>query len=363
MENRGQVDVIHFDFTKAFDKMPHSLLLKKLSSLGLNESIIKWLGSYLKSRTFVIRFEGHISEECFRASSGVPQGSSLGPLLFVIFIDDIKNFISAKFQVYADDLKIYHQINNITDCEVLQRNVNRVVQWAKANHMPLNLNKTKHICLSRKTNTLIHTFTIDGIEVRTVNSVRDLGILFDEKLYFNDHINHVVGRARRDLGLVLWMSRHFADASTCVLLYKSLVRSHLEYASVAWNSERACTSSLVEGVQNRFLNWLRYRFPKFANRGKDDIRRELDLPLLEHRRTYFDLVFFHRNLHGKLPICTPIGIRQQISTRFPRKFITPIGKTITPIPRCTSVAVQYDQQLDFWQEEHLFRQDVLNKIK
>lgn len=264
--------------------------------------------------------------------------------------------------MYADDLKIYQTITCKSDQESLRQNIDKVVAWSSSNHLPINIGKTKHITFSRKSEILSFNYSINNRAISSVDLVEDLGVKIDNRLYFTEHIKNIVSRARRNLGLVLWLSRKFRSVTTCTLLFTSLVRSQLEYAVVVWNSNRAFTANLIEGVQNRFINWIRYKFSDFGGFSKSDVRIQLNISLLSTRRSIFDMLHFHRNLHGKLPICVPVGIRPHRITRAPRSFVTSLGTTISPIERCSTMAVKLELSLDFWSEEDKFKKDLIEAL-
>lgn len=149
-EGQVQMDVIYFDFQKAFDKVSHCILLHKLRKFGLDESLIVWFALYLTNKTFSMKFSGEISLEVYRVTSGVPQGSNLGRLLLIIFINDISEGIDCGIALYADDVKPFQAINNFNDNLILQTNIVRIVDWANTNEMPLNLKKTVQVSFTRK---------------------------------------------------------------------------------------------------------------------------------------------------------------------------------------------------------------------
>jgi hypothetical protein len=152
--SQGQFDSVYFDLSQAFDKVPHTLLLDKLNNFGLSSFYVNWFQSYLSNRSSLVRILGKISSS-FSVLSGVPQGSILGPLLFTIFINDISAKINhSKFLLSSDDLKIYRNIKSAEDCKALQVDIEAVQQWCSENCMELNIQKTKMIYLTRKTNSI-----------------------------------------------------------------------------------------------------------------------------------------------------------------------------------------------------------------
>ncbi|XP_022196701.2 uncharacterized protein LOC111054047 [Nilaparvata lugens] len=129
---------------------------------------------------------------------------------------------------------------------------------------------------TRKTVPLIATYEIEGEDVRRVNSVQDLGVQFDPKLLFTSHVENVVAKARKKLGIMRWISRDFQNANTLMCLYTALVSSHLKYASVIWNRDRLCTSVMLKGIQRKFV---KYSMRRFIPGSEDSSYRELCLAI------------------------------------------------------------------------------------
>jgi hypothetical protein len=151
---QGQFDSVYFDLSQAFDKVPHTLLLDKLSNFGLSPFYVNWFQSYLSNRSSFVRILGKFSSS-FSVSSGVPLGSTLGPLLFNILINDISvKMYHSRFLLFADDLKICRNIKSAEDCKTLKVDIDAVQQWCSENGMELNIQKTKIISFTRKTNSI-----------------------------------------------------------------------------------------------------------------------------------------------------------------------------------------------------------------
>lgn len=150
VENGLQTDVLYTDFVKAFDKVNHRLLIYKLKMLGFHSNMLNWIASYLSDRMLFVKIENCISDP-FKASYGVPQGSHLGPLLFLLFINDIPTlFKFCNVLLYADDLKIYSIVQNLNDCILFQNDIDSFLQWCKFNGMELNFSKCIVLTISQK---------------------------------------------------------------------------------------------------------------------------------------------------------------------------------------------------------------------
>jgi len=140
--------VIIIDFSKAFDLVPHDRLLKKIAASGMESRVVLWIREFLRGRTQRVRVGRHYSEEV-RVTSGVPQGSVLGPILFLTYINDISTNIKSKIRLLADDCIIYRKVQNIKDVEKLQDDLDRLGEWAEVNEMLINPNKSKAISFTR----------------------------------------------------------------------------------------------------------------------------------------------------------------------------------------------------------------------
>lgn len=156
-----KVHSIYTDFSKAFDRVNHTVLIAKLNNYGVEGTALEWLHSYLADRFLQVRVDGYLSEE-YVATSGVPQGSHLGPLLFNIFINDIVNNIQSECLLYADDLKIYRTISNDSDIRLLQKDIDMLSTWCTNNKLDLNAKKCAAVSYSRAHNNIITSYKLNG---------------------------------------------------------------------------------------------------------------------------------------------------------------------------------------------------------
>ena len=149
LDQQGQVDVVYTDFRKAFDTIDIDVTLNKLRNIGMNENVINLMNSYLKGRTHYVFYKGCRSIP-YEPTSGVPQGSNLGPLLFLIFINDLPIGMRTNLLMFADDVKLFTKVTNVNDCLELQRDVDRLSNWCKNNLLELNIEKCKVVTYTRK---------------------------------------------------------------------------------------------------------------------------------------------------------------------------------------------------------------------
>jgi hypothetical protein len=218
---------------------------------------VNWFQSYLSNRSFG-RILGKISSS-FSVLSGVPQGSTLRPLLFNIFINNLPAKINhSKFLLFADDLKIYQNIKCAEDCKSLQ--VDAVQQWCSENGMEPNIQKTKIISFTRKINSIHFKYFVKSVLILRAECIKDLGVMLDSKLYFRCHVDFVHFHALRTLGLIHFITYYLSSSDSLVVLSIALIRSKLEYASVVWSMLTLTDSNQIENIQRKFANLCYYRF-------------------------------------------------------------------------------------------------------
>lgn len=212
---------------KSHKKGPHKnrfecILIKKLDVYGIKGNLLRWFASYLSNRTQYVSFNGYKSHLIIPAS-GVPQGSILGPLLFVLFINDLGSGLSSYYLLYADDLKIFRKISDANDCRILQTDLNRIVEWCNANCLHLNIEKCNMISFTRKRAVTTFNYDINGKTLRRASTVKDLGILFDSKLKFDEHIEQISCKSYKMLGFLIRCCKGFRNPNTLISLYIIIV--------------------------------------------------------------------------------------------------------------------------------------------
>lgn len=251
--NRKQTDVIYTDFSKAFDKVNHNLLLFKLDNMGFSNSLVKWISTYLKGRTQCVKFRSSFSNK-INVTSGVPQGSHLGPLLFILFINDLPTAIQhSNSLMYADDVKLFLSFNNPYDQHLLQNDINRFSKWCKINLMDLNIKKCKYMIFTRLL-PFNGNYMINNTALELVEYFNDLGIYLDKHLDFKAHISLTINKASGVLGFIKRWSKEFSDPYTTKQLYTTLVRPILEYGSVIWDLNTKFTQILLSRFKNSFCS-------------------------------------------------------------------------------------------------------------
>ena len=202
----------------------------KLWNISIRGSLFKWLQSYLVDRRYAVCIHGGCSK-FFAVSSGVPQGSSLGPILFAIFVNDLARVLrSRKALLYTDDAKVFRAVNSPLDCTGPQCDLDVFVEWSVLNGLSLNTDKCT-VTSSRSLNKTAFNYTINGRPLSRVSSVKNLGVLFDDDCSFTSYIEPIFNKAVRKLGFIKKTTVDFKLASTIIYLYKSLVMPLLTYCS------------------------------------------------------------------------------------------------------------------------------------
>ena len=239
LERGQEIGAVFFDYRKAFDSVPHRPLLEKLENIGFNNHILRWITDYLTSRSQTVVVNGESSQSA-PVLSGVPQGSVLGPLLFLIYINDLTDINiedGAKITLYADDVLLFRIINSPEDFVALQEDIDKIGSWSCANFLTLNRTKCKYIIVSRKTNlsTPSSPLLLEGHPLDQVEMFQYLGVLLSHDLTWGEHVQSTCKKARKILGLLYRRFYNNAPGNSLLQLYLSLVRPHLDYASAVWS--------------------------------------------------------------------------------------------------------------------------------
>ena len=290
--DRGfETRTIALDISKAFDKVWHAGLLHKLTSYGISGKVFAIVKSFLSDRSLKVVINGQASE-ARSINAGVPQGSLLGPTLFLLFINDLpKHIISSLVTIYADDTTLYGSTSvSVSDQKLatdLSDDLEHVVQWGKTWLVSFNASKTKLVSFHHhQTDPGFHPVVMDASTLsESVHLDRLLGLKLTQDLKWNSYISSIASEASKMIGS-LYRSRKYLTPSAILYLYKSQIRPRMEYCCHIWAG--ACKSSLssLDRVQRR-LRWL--------------IGEELfnTLQPLSHRRDVASLSLFYRYFHGR----------------------------------------------------------------
>lgn len=296
----GQIDSIYTDFAKAFDKVNHRVLMNKLDQFPINNCIKSWIYSFLTNRQQIVCVYGSKSN-AIRPTSSVPQGCILSPLLFSLFINDLPTNISSSILLFADDCKIFRLIKSIEDCRTLQNDITKLTIWCNENKLLLNANKCSVVSFTRRTVGTFEYFSykINNTTLNRNRVIKDLGILFDEKLSFSNHVKSIVTRASKSMGFICRSLKPFTIMKTHTTLFNTYVRSILEYGSPIWNPYYDKYTRIIENVQRKFTRILCYKFG-IPRETYEERLISLNMQSLYTRRLYFDETLLYKIVVKKL---------------------------------------------------------------
>ena len=253
LASKHNMDIIMLDYAKAFDKINHSILLFKLKKLGISGNIGRWIGNFLLNRTQRVTVDGHLSTPS-AVTSGVPQGTILGPVLFLVYIADIgDNLKKSTIASYADDSKVHIIIKEIKDGLDLQIDVETLYNWTTKNLMEFNTTKFEVLKIgdNKDLKESIVYKTPEGEIIPETELTTDLGLNFNNKGNFGDHIQIKTSKAKQMSGYIL---RTFVirNPQPMLTLFKSLVLPHIEYCCIIWNPHTQKEINLLESVQRHY---------------------------------------------------------------------------------------------------------------
>ena len=278
------VDIIYYDFSKAFDKVSIPKLLHKLYAYGVRGNLHRWIKSWLTGRRQRTTINGQYSTWA-EVLSGVPQGSVLGPLLFIVYIDDIYECAVDidKITKFADDTKTANKSREPADRLKLQECIDNMYRWAQNWCMEFNIPKCKILHLGF--NNPGHIYTMNGIPIDVVDHEKDIGIHITKSLKPSDHCAKAAGTG---MGVLFQLLRsfHYRDRKVFVNLYKTYVRPHLEFSSPVWNPWLKKDIETIEKVQQKFVR----NITSLKTGTYEEKLSELKLLKLEDRRFYLDML-------------------------------------------------------------------------
>ena len=286
--------IAYIDFQRAFDSVSHEKLIHKLNSYGISGNLLHWIKNFLTSRSQTVRIGSAFSNSC-PVSSGIPQGSVLGPILFILFVNEIADPFgqSVKSKLFADNIKIYSNISDLSSAMNFQVHLDLINSWSKPWQLPIAHSKCNlfqigsHFRLSPSYN-----FKLDNIEIARTKTVIDLGIHFDENVKFISHIHEISKRANQRANLIhrTFLSK---NSHSLVKAYKVYVLPLLEFNSIIWSPSQIGLINTVESVQRDFTK----RLLGLNTVSYADRLTILNLQSLEHRRLICDLVACYNIVH------------------------------------------------------------------
>jgi hypothetical protein len=280
LENGKQTDVLVMDFSKAFDRVNHSLLLHKLQRYGVQGTTHAWISSFLRDRRQSVVVDGS-SSPFVDVRSGVPQGSVLGPCLFLAYINDLPEKLASPSKLFADDTAVYRMVSCAQDQAQLQQDLHRMAEWEKSWDMEFHPAKCQCLPITRSRKPLHHSYVLHGHTLETVTSVKYLGVTIQREISWDEHIINICSKANQVLG---FLRRNLKICATRVKerAYKALVRPLLEYSSSVWDPYTQKNIDKIEAVQRRAARFVLNRFRNTSS--VSNMLETLGWPTLESRR-------------------------------------------------------------------------------
>ena len=300
IQDRHSVTVAYIDFSKAFDTVCHKKLFVRLASYGIGGNLLEWLCQFFCARSHQTRVGSSLSSSA-ELLSGVVQGSGIGPLMFLLFINELAELLESMgitVKLFADDIKAYVRVVGNCDADRLQYALELLASWIDIWQLTISVEKCcimniGHLCLP------VRDFKIKDCMLSTVTSCRDLGVIVSNNLKPSTHIGQMVAKAHQRAGAILrcFVSR---DVKLLVKAFTVYVRPLVEYNSVVWSPCSIQDIMHVERVQRRFTKAL----PGFKTLSYSSRLKKLDLPSLEKRRLHSDLIMCYKIIFGIVNICT-----------------------------------------------------------
>ena len=305
IDSGGTIDAVYMDFMKAFDKVLHVRLLKKLESYGIGGDLLKWISSFLtglKQRVWV----GSATSEWTAVTSGIPQGSVLGPILFVIYINDLPEALKndSKAVMYADDTKVFRRTDTDTPNrqQKLQEDLDALYHWSETWQLRFHPDKCKILYLGNRPPEdmpKLHLYVREDNDSLKESSLeetvsgKDIGVIIDNRLSFREQIDTKATKANTIMGIIRRTFAHM-DKNTFMQLYRSMVRPHLEVSKSVWIPHQKQDIETLEQVQKRATQYI----PGFKELPYDQRLRLLGLPTLTYRRVRGDMIEAYKIISG-----------------------------------------------------------------
>lgn len=302
LSSRNQMDMVLLDFSKAFDKVPHQRLLRKLDFYGIRSNTLGWIQSFLDKRTQQVIIEGTHSSPA-SVYSGVPQGTVLGPLLFLCYINDLPEAVSfSNTRLFADDALLYRTIRNKEDQARLQQDLDSLAKWEQLWQMDFNPDKCSTLRMTANKELKTQTsYTLHSQTLENVTSAKYLGVSLTHNLSWGQHIDAVVAKGNQTVG---FLRRNFRDCTAEVrkATYQTMARPVLEYASTVWDPHTKEDTQSLEKVQRRAARYVCNNYADRTPGAVTGMLQQLQWDSLELRRQRNRLGMLYKIENGLVDI-------------------------------------------------------------
>ena len=298
LDKGQQTDVLIMDFAKAFDKVNHSLLTHKLHNYGISGSVNRWIRNWLEGRTQTVVLEGQRSRSV-SVDSGVPQGSVLGPSLFLYYINDLQENLNSTVRLFADDTIAYLTVTPKDKGKLLQEDLDKLAKWEELWCMKFHPDKCNVVQVTNRRTPIPTSYNLHGHTLEAVTSAKYLGVTIQNNLKWDSHINNIADKANRTLG---FLRRNLRVSSRKIKsqAYFGLVRPQLEYAATVWDPHTQCNINRLEQIQRRAARYVTSRHRNTSS--VSDMLNTLQWKSLEQRRKEARLCMFYKIDRGLVAI-------------------------------------------------------------
>ncbi len=303
--------IIILDFQKAFDKVPHQRLLHKLDHSGVRGNTHRWITSWLTDRYQRVVLDGSVSAQVLVAS-GVPQGTVLGPLLFLTYINDISCELTSTIRLFADDALLYRPISTREDSAMLQRDINILADWTRTWQMSFNAKKCHVLSIQRGKRIKMQDYLMEGSLLTSVDHHPYLGVELSQDMSWKEHTNRVKTKTTRVLNLVRRNFTRGTTVNTRDIIYKSLVRPHMEYCSNVWDPYNKKEIDQLEAVQNKAARFVLQRHSR--TESVTAMKQQLEWQSLQERRFVNRQKVLYKTIHDQHALKMPSHVSRPALT-------------------------------------------------
>ena len=298
LDKKHQHDLIVLDCSKALDRVPHQRLLRKFDHYGVRGNTFDWIRALLTHRTQQVTVEGATSYSV-GVLSGVPQGTVVGPLLFLVFINDLPDCVQSKIRLFADDCILYIRKTNQNDSTILQDDLNSLAEWEKKWGMTFHPEKCSAIRVTRSRNPISSNYSLKGHTLEMEDSTRYLGVELQSNMSWNRHMDQTVKKANSTLGFLRRKLR-VSNEETKLAAYFSMVRPILEYSSTIWSPYTKDYIHKIKMVQRRAARYVTSRYRNTSS--VTSMIEHLEWESLEARRAKHQLIMLFKFIHDLVDI-------------------------------------------------------------
>ena len=302
LEHGTSVCSVFLDLKKAFDSVPHRPLLNTLATLNLPSHLLCWIHSYLSNRSQRVKVSGCLSQPC-QVLSGVPQGSILGPLLFLIYVNDITNVSlspQSNLILYADDILYFHPVISSSCMISIQNDLNLISDWISSHFLSINTNKSKYMIITRKSSQFVSslpTVTLNSSPIQLVSSFKYLGVIISSNLSWSLHIQSVSSKVRKLTGMIYRNFYKHSSPQILFKLYNALILPHFNYCSSVWSPPDSSVNSSLLDSSNYFSLKV---CSKIWSLNYHSLISHINIPSLVSRRNFSKLILLYKINNGLL---------------------------------------------------------------